>query len=57
MYDLLIEKAKIIDGTGDGAFWGDVAIANGKIAEIGYTLGQARRKIDASGLLLCPFFL
>jgi N-acyl-D-aspartate/D-glutamate deacylase len=34
-YDLLIKNGTIADGTGAGSFHGDVAIAAGKIAEVG----------------------
>ena len=34
MYDLLIQNARIVDGTGAPWFYGDVAVENGKIGEV-----------------------
>jgi N-acyl-D-amino-acid deacylase len=34
-YDILITNGKIIDGTGNSWYYGDVAIKDGKIAAIG----------------------
>ena len=36
-YDLLIRNGRIVDGSGMPAFHGDVAVKDGKIAEIGKT--------------------
>jgi len=59
MHDLVIRGGKIVDGTGDDAFIGDVAIKGGIIVEIanhakGETAGAAARDIDADGLLITP---
>jgi N-acyl-D-amino-acid deacylase len=54
MYDIVIRGGSIIDGTGQPAFSGDVAIVSGRIAEIGGKAGPARRDIDAAGLLVTP---
>ena len=48
-YDLLIKDARIIDGSGRPAFHGDVAVAEGKIVEVGRLDGAARRAIEADG--------
>jgi hypothetical protein len=42
-YDLLIKNGRIIDGSGRPAFHGDVAVARGKIVELGRLGGPARR--------------
>jgi N-acyl-D-amino-acid deacylase len=56
--DILIRNGKIIDGTGNNWFYGDVAIANGKIIQIGHNLKlTATRTIDATGLVVAPGFI
>ena len=54
MHDIVIRGGTIIDGTGKAAFTGDVAISNGRIAGVGGKQGQAKREIDADGLLVTP---
>ena len=57
-YDLLITNARIVDGSGNPWFSGDVAIKDGRIARIG-RLGSepAARTIDARGQILAPGFI
>ena len=57
MYDLLIQNARIVDGTGAPWFYGDVAVENGKIAAVGKVTGQAKEVVDAGGLYLTPGFI
>ena len=55
MYDLLIQNASILDGTGSEAFTGSIAVKDGKIAAIGSELSvESARIIDASGLTVSP---
>ncbi len=54
MHDMVIRGGTIIDGTGQAAFTGDVAIAGQRIAGVGGKQGPARREIDAMGLLVTP---
>jgi N-acyl-D-amino-acid deacylase len=57
-YDLLIRNGRIVDGTGNPWFAGDVAIANGRIAAVGRLTGAtAARTIDATGLVVTPGFI
>src|ERR1051325_7705583 len=52
-YDILIRNGRIVDGTGDPAFVGDVAIQGGRIAALGFLpKAQAKRTIDAKGLVV-----
>lgn len=57
MYDLVIRGAKIVDGSGDPPFEGDVAVKDGVIAEVGRVSQQGREEIDAAGALLTPGFV
>jgi N-acyl-D-amino-acid deacylase len=56
-YDILIENAKICDGSGASAYTGSVAIESGKIVEVGAVNGRARRKIDGQDLVIAPGFI
>jgi N-acyl-D-amino-acid deacylase len=56
--DVLIRNGRIIDGSGNNWFYGDVAVKDGKILRIGrFTDMQAAKTIDAKGLLVCPGFI
>jgi N-acyl-D-aspartate/D-glutamate deacylase len=56
-YDLLIKNGTVIDGTGAPGRRADVAIAGGKIAEIGKIADGAARVVDADGLVVSPGFI
>src|SRR5215470_8785578 len=56
-HDLVIKNGTVIDGTGAARFQADVAIAGGKVAEIGKIKEAARRTIDADGLVVAPGFV
>lgn len=56
--DLLIRNGKIIDGTGNSWYHGDIAVKDGKIIKIGYITDiQATKTIDAKGLIVAPGFI
>ena len=57
MYDLIIRNAKVVDGTGNPWFRGDVAVAGASIAAVGFVMGEAARVIEANGLCVCPGFI
>jgi N-acyl-D-aspartate/D-glutamate deacylase len=58
MYDLIIENARICDGTGKPSFYGNVAVKDGLIAAVGKGNGEAAtKKINADGLALAPGFI
>jgi N-acyl-D-amino-acid deacylase len=58
MWDLLIQQARIIDGSGAPSFVADVAIGGDTIAQIGPTSSsQARVMIDGTGLTVAPGFI
>src|SRR5713226_703422 len=54
MHDLVIRNGKIVDGTGQPARSGDIAIDGGVVASAGGKAGAGRREIDAGGLLMTP---
>jgi N-acyl-D-amino-acid deacylase len=57
-YDVLIQNGKIIDGTGNSWFYGDVAVKNGKIAAVGkLNNATAAKTINAKGLIVAPGFI
>lgn len=56
-YDLLIKNGTVVDGTGAPRYRADVAVANGKIAEIGKITEGAKKVIDASDLVVAPGFV
>lgn len=56
--DILIKNGKILDGTGNSWFYGDIAVQNGKIAAIGKLANwTAAKTIDATGLMVAPGFI
>src|SRR5882724_814769 len=57
-YDIIIRNGKIIDGTGNSWYYGDIGIKEGKIAAIQKHLeADAARTIDAKGLIVAPGFI
>ena len=57
-YDILIRGARIIDGTGNPWYLGDVAIRADRIVAIGKLPGAtARRVINATGMVVSPGFI
>ena len=56
MHDLLIRHGRVIDPeTGHDAV-ADVAVSGGRIAAVGQDLGDAKRVVDAAGLVVAPGF-
>jgi N-acyl-D-aspartate/D-glutamate deacylase len=57
-YDLLVRNGRIVDGTGNPWFKGDVALRKDRIVAVGRKLhGAAAREINASGLVIAPGFI
>jgi len=57
-YDILILNGKIIDGTGNSWYYGDIAIKDGKIVSIGkFNNVTAPKVINAKGLTVAPGFI
>jgi len=56
-FDVVIRGGRVIDGTRMPSFIGDVAIKDGRIAEVGSVAGEGREEIDATGLIVAPGFV
>ncbi len=56
-YDLVIQNGTVIDGAGAPQFRADVAVADGRIVELGEHLDGAAQTIDAGGLMVAPGFI
>jgi N-acyl-D-amino-acid deacylase len=57
MYDILIKGGKIVEGTSNPWYRGDIAIENGLISKIGRLEAKAHETIDAEGLIVSPGFI
>lgn len=56
--DILIRNGRIIDGTGNSWYYGDVAVKGGKIIAIGRLNNySAAKTIEAAGLIVAPGFI
>ena len=56
-YGLIIRGGRVIDGSGNPWFHGDVAVKDDRIVAIGRVAGDAKREIDATGLIVAPGFI
>jgi N-acyl-D-amino-acid deacylase len=57
-YDLVLRNGRIVDGTGNPWYVGDVAIRGDRIVAVGRVPpAAAKREIDARGLVVAPGFI
>ena len=60
-YDVVISGARIVDGSGNPWFHGDVGIRGDRVARIAprgaLSVANTRRRIDATGLVVAPGFI
>ena len=56
-FDWVLRSGRIVDGTGNPWFSGDVAIRNDRIAAVGHFEGKGKREIDARKLVVAPGFI
>lgn len=57
-YDLVIRHGRIVDGTGNPWFVGDLAVRGDRIVAVGRVpAGPAKREIDAKGFVVAPGFI
>jgi N-acyl-D-aspartate/D-glutamate deacylase len=57
VYDVVVENAIVVDGSGEPARPGAVGVADGVITAIGNVGGARRRTIDADGQVVAPGFI
>src|SRR5262245_50178453 len=57
-FGLVFRGGRIVDGSGNPWFVGDVAVRGDKIAVVGRAVtGPAKREVDARGLVIVPGFI
>jgi len=56
-FDLVIRNGRVVDGTGNPAFFADVGIRGGRITAVGRISGRAKTQLDAKGLTVAPGFI
>jgi N-acyl-D-amino-acid deacylase len=57
MLDLIVKNAKIVDGSGNPWFKGDIGIRDGLFTHVGYIDQAAAQIVDAAGLVAAPGFI
>jgi N-acyl-D-aspartate/D-glutamate deacylase len=57
VHDLVIKGATVVDGTGATPRTADVAVADGRIVDVGRVDARGRRVLDADGLVVTPGFV
>src|SRR5688500_14495120 len=60
-YDLIISNGKIVDGSGNPWYYGDVGVRGDRIVFVGpkgsLAREQARERVDARGMVVAPGFI
>jgi N-acyl-D-amino-acid deacylase len=57
-FDIIIKNGRIIDGTGNPWYRGEIGIKDGKIKKIRSKINnEGSREIDAGGMIICPGFI
>src|SRR5258706_1720967 len=57
LFDLIVRRGVIVDGSGGIAAEGDVAVRGGRIVAVGTVAGRGREEIDARGHIVTPGFV
>jgi N-acyl-D-aspartate/D-glutamate deacylase len=55
--DLVVRGGRVVDGTGGPSATADVAVRDGRIAEVGRVEEQGLEELDADGLVVAPGFV
>lgn len=60
-YDLVITNGRIVDGTGNPWFYGDIAVRGDRIVRVAsrgaLSAAEAGRRVDAGGMVIAPGFI
>ena len=57
MLDLILKNGRVVDGTGNPWFSGDVGVKDGLIASVGRSRAKSLETIDVDGLTISPGFI
>ncbi|MEP4484240.1 MAG: D-aminoacylase [Halioglobus sp.] len=57
MHDLVIRNGLLVDGTGEPAYTGDIAIDGDRITRVGKVTDTGKQEIDAKGHVVAPGFV
>ena len=56
-FDLVVRGGNVIDGTGGEPYQADIGVVDGRIAELGRSLGAGKEEVDARGSIVTPGFI
>jgi N-acyl-D-amino-acid deacylase len=56
-FDVVIRHGRVVDGSGNPAFFADVGVKAGRITRIGRISESGRQEVDATGLIVAPGFV
>lgn len=57
MLDLILRNGRVVDGTGNPWFFGDVGVKDGVVVGVGKPRGKSRETIDIGGRAISPGFI
>ena len=58
MFDVIIDNAEVLDGSGQESYRADIGIKGEKIEKIGnLATAKAKKRVDAAGRTVCPGFI
>lgn len=57
MLDIVIENGRIVDGSGNPWYFGQLGVKDGIITHVGRTDAEALERIDARGQVVAPGFI
>jgi N-acyl-D-amino-acid deacylase len=55
--DLVLKNGRVVDGTGNPWFFGDVGVKNGVIADVGRLSQKSEQTVDVQGRVISPGFV